>query len=130
MHKKLISFSILCLISISLVGCSSLKDSSDDNKNNNIKESTKDSISINDKPVISNIDTSNLDNAKISWFFVPNDEHKTPTVNTDLKFNLSDYNAVYNGQTNKESKTLYLTFDEGYENGYTPKILDVLKEKM
>ncbi|MFR9189581.1 MAG: polysaccharide deacetylase family protein [Anaerotruncus massiliensis (ex Togo et al. 2019)] len=23
----------------------------------------------------------------------------------------------------------YLTFDEGYENGYTPQILDVLKEK-
>ncbi len=29
----------------------------------------------------------------------------------------------------KEGKTVYLTFDEGYENGYTPKILDVLKEK-
>ncbi|PYI54646.1 delta-lactam-biosynthetic de-N-acetylase [Paenibacillus flagellatus] len=26
-------------------------------------------------------------------------------------------------------KTLYLTFDNGYENGYTAKILDVLKEK-
>lgn len=26
-------------------------------------------------------------------------------------------------------KTVYLTFDEGYENGYTPKILDVLKQK-
>lgn len=26
-------------------------------------------------------------------------------------------------------KVIYLTFDEGYENGYTEKILDVLKEK-
>ena len=26
-------------------------------------------------------------------------------------------------------KVIYLTFDEGYENGYTAKILDVLKEK-
>lgn len=25
--------------------------------------------------------------------------------------------------------SIYLTFDEGYENGYTPQILDVLKEK-
>lgn len=129
MHKKLISFSILCLISISLTGCSPLKNSYIDNKTNNIKESTKDSIAINDKSVVNSIDTSNLDNTKISWFFVPNDEHKAPTVNTDLKFNLNDYNAVYNGPTNKKSKTLYLTFDEGYENGYTPKILDVLKEK-
>lgn len=28
-----------------------------------------------------------------------------------------------------ESKNIYLTFDCGYENGYTSKILDVLKEK-
>ena len=27
------------------------------------------------------------------------------------------------------SKTMYLTFDEGYENGYTAKILDTLKAK-
>lgn len=29
----------------------------------------------------------------------------------------------------KEEKVMYLTFDEGYENGYTEKILDALKEK-
>lgn len=28
---------------------------------------------------------------------------------------------------NKEKKYVYLTFDEGYEAGYTPQILDVLK---
>ncbi len=28
-----------------------------------------------------------------------------------------------------EEKNIYLTFDEGYENGYTAQILDVLKEK-
>lgn len=28
-----------------------------------------------------------------------------------------------------EEKNIYLTFDEGYENGYTSQILDVLKEK-
>lgn len=28
-----------------------------------------------------------------------------------------------------DEKVIYLTFDEGYENGYTPQILDVLKEK-
>ncbi len=27
-----------------------------------------------------------------------------------------------------EKKNIYLTFDEGYEAGYTPKILDVLKQ--
>lgn len=29
---------------------------------------------------------------------------------------------------NKEKKYVYLTFDEGYEAGYTEKILEILKE--
>lgn len=39
---------------------------------------------------------------------------------------VSRYNAITG---HKEGKQVYLTFDEGYENGYTPIILDVLKEK-
>jgi peptidoglycan-N-acetylmuramic acid deacetylase len=35
--------------------------------------------------------------------------------------------AIFLGDT--ATKELYLTFDNGYENGFTPKILDVLKEK-
>ena len=119
MQKKFISLSILCLLSISIVGLRFL-----DDNNENIKAS---SFIIN--TVTNYIGTYNLDNTTINWFFIPNNEHKTPDVNTDLKFELSDYNAIYNGPTSSNSKTLYLTFDEGYENGYTPKILDVLKEK-
>ena len=36
---------------------------------------------------------------------------------------------IYNGPKSPNVKSLYLTFDEGYENGYTEQILDVLKEK-
>ncbi|MBQ1271897.1 MAG: polysaccharide deacetylase family protein [Clostridia bacterium] len=39
---------------------------------------------------------------------------------------LKQFNAYYMG--NKDSKTIYLTFDAGYENGYTAQILDVLKK--
>jgi peptidoglycan-N-acetylmuramic acid deacetylase len=35
--------------------------------------------------------------------------------------------AIFLGNTGR--KELYLTFDNGYENGYTAKILDTLKEK-
>ena len=38
---------------------------------------------------------------------------------------LDQYDAVYLGDTNRP--VLYLTFDAGYENGNTEKILDVLK---
>ncbi|MBQ9988177.1 MAG: polysaccharide deacetylase family protein [Clostridia bacterium] len=39
---------------------------------------------------------------------------------------LFPHNAVFMGQTG--DKTLYLTFDAGYENGYTASILDTLKK--
>jgi len=40
---------------------------------------------------------------------------------------LQKYDAIFMG--NPAEKTIYLTFDNGYENGYTAPILDVLKEK-
>lgn len=39
---------------------------------------------------------------------------------------LAQYNAYY--RENTDEKIMYLTFDAGYENGYTEKILDVLKK--
>jgi len=40
---------------------------------------------------------------------------------------LERYGAVFQGKP--DDKSLYLTFDNGYENGYTTPILDVLKAK-
>jgi peptidoglycan-N-acetylmuramic acid deacetylase len=40
---------------------------------------------------------------------------------------LQKHEAIFLGNT--EKKELYLTFDNGYENGYTARILDILKEK-
>jgi len=40
---------------------------------------------------------------------------------------LQKHESIFLGNT--EQKELYLTFDNGYENGYTARILDVLKEK-
>ncbi|WP_236874843.1 polysaccharide deacetylase family protein, partial [Clostridioides difficile] len=48
--------------------------------------------------------------------------------NTVIEFKFSDYDALYHASTKDGQKPLYLTFDEGYENGYTTKILDTLKQ--
>ena len=40
---------------------------------------------------------------------------------------MDKYGCIYLGS--EEKKYIYLTFDEGYENGMSEKILDVLKEK-
>ncbi|MDR2753327.1 MAG: polysaccharide deacetylase family protein, partial [Oscillospiraceae bacterium] len=51
------------------------------------------------------------------------------SIDNQRFFNTKRYAAVaYDDQT-KDEKVLYLTFDCGYENGNTAKILDVLKEK-
>ncbi|RFU62938.1 delta-lactam-biosynthetic de-N-acetylase [Peribacillus glennii] len=39
---------------------------------------------------------------------------------------IARYGAVYKGDPAK--KDIYLTFDNGYENGYTTKVMDVLKK--
>lgn len=71
-------------------------------------------------------DIENLSSEKISWWYVPNSNHEVPGINDNLNFNISDYGAMYVGDTSR--KVLYLTMDEGYENGYTNKILDTLKD--
>lgn len=48
-----------------------------------------------------------------------------PEVPGEIVKMMDTYGAIY---LDSRPRTLYLTFDEGYENGYTGKILDVLKE--
>ncbi len=69
--------------------------------------------------------SSSLDNTKVDWWIVRAKDHQTPRANDTLAYKLEDYDAYYVGDT--EEKVLYLTFDEGYEKGYTPALLDTLK---
>jgi len=50
----------------------------------------------------------------------------TPDADPGAPELLEKYGGKYIGDTSKN--IIYLTFDEGYENGYTSKILDVLRE--
>lgn len=52
-------------------------------------------------------------------------EGESPVGNATAA-DLAQYDAYYLGDT--EKKVIYLTFDCGYENGYTEKILDALKK--
>lgn len=67
-----------------------------------------------------------LNNKKIGWGIKRNDNHEQPDVGTLNKQILDKYEGYSIG--NKDSKKVYLTFDEGYEAGYTEKILEVLKQ--
>ena len=63
---------------------------------------------------------------ELNWYYVGKGKDQiaeSPRESSDF---LKENDACYLGDTSK--KVLYLTFDEGYENGHTGKILDILKQ--
>lgn len=67
---------------------------------------------------------STADNKVYNWYFKKSDGHAPPTTEPQYLQMLKN-RGYFLGDTTK--KEIYLTFDEGYENGYTPQILDTLK---
>lgn len=55
------------------------------------------------------------------------DENNRPIGAVNAQADYGEHGALFIG--GEKENVIYLTFDEGYENGYTGKILDILKEK-
>lgn len=68
----------------------------------------------------------NLNNKTIPWGLGPNKNHIPPSIPKEHKEILDKYSGYYLGNTSE--KVIYITFDEGYEVGYTSTILDILKK--
>lgn len=69
-----------------------------------------------------------LSNQKNGWGQGTQVDEKNRPVSCDqYQEKYGKYGAVFIGKA--EEKKIYLTFDEGYENGYTAKILDTLQQK-
>lgn len=109
------------------------------NDNNNTNNSTNDNnVDTNDESLSLELDTvltmsadygklSALDNKKLGWGpGGPVDKNNRSQGAISYQEKYGKYNADF---ILPEGKEIALTFDEGYENGYTEKILDVLKEK-
>ncbi|MCL2739810.1 MAG: polysaccharide deacetylase family protein, partial [Oscillospiraceae bacterium] len=60
-----------------------------------------------------------------AWGLKRAPEGQIPEVPKNIQDELAQNNAIWIGDVNE--KKMYLTFDCGYELGYTPKILDALK---
>ena len=68
-----------------------------------------------------------LSGEAVTWGPATNmDEENRPIACLQLQEQYGDYNVNFIGP---DEKRIYLTFDEGYENGNTADILDILKEK-
>ena len=122
MSKSIKSSLALCLILL-------LASFSIDNVNGNDITTTPETeravIDIMADPNIKELD--NLDNRKQGWGQgVRVNADNRPISCTDFQNKYGKYDAIF---IKDNTKKIYLTFDEGYENGYTSSILDVLKDE-
>ena len=69
--------------------------------------------------------TTALSNKCIGWGIKRAENHVQPDLGSTNKALIEKYDGIAMGS--KDSKNVYLTFDMGYEAGYTAKILDTLK---
>lgn len=85
-----------------------------------------DNISEPERTPLSNAEINALSNDSFGWGFVK--KIGAPSEFTAAQREMmAEYDCIYEGDDTQ--RVLYLTFDEGYENGYTAAILDTLKEK-
>lgn len=68
---------------------------------------------------------TDISTKEYNWYFLPEKDGKPSRAEGSSIELLKKYNGCYLGDT--KHKYIYLTFDEGYENGYSEKILDILK---
>ena len=75
--------------------------------------------------IVDGSDYNAIDNKLYAWWFKRNDAHEKSGCQQD--FDITSYDAHYIVPVS--DKRIYITFDCGYENGFTADILDTLKEE-
>ena len=73
------------------------------------------------------VNTQNLSSKKIEWGIKRNKDNQQPDVGAINEQMMKESDSIYLGS--KDKKVIYLTFDSGYEAGYTEDILNTLKEQ-
>jgi peptidoglycan-N-acetylmuramic acid deacetylase len=120
--KVICAIIIICL----LASCTFV---SKDNNTNGTTTPTKDERNLPETSVLPEPMAQNSNEKKSHSYGVAKDGKPNEiSINNQKYFEENNFNA-FCLDTKSKDKVLYLTFDCGYENGYTEKILDVLKEK-
>lgn len=83
-------------------------------------------IQTNNKNSTIETNSNTISNKKIGWGIKRNENHEQPDLGKSNLQILEKNNGMAIG--NNGDKIIYLTFDQGYEAGYTPQILNTLKE--
>ena len=135
--KKIYKFLASAFCLAMLCGCTINVGTTDDNTVSNKKDET--TVTTTQKPSETATEPTtetpsadpvasinDLSSSKVVWGPGTITDHKQPTDPVSLQETFGKYNGTW---LLNDSKSICLTFDEGYENGYTPTILDTLKRK-
>ncbi len=147
--KNILKMMVITVLIFNLVGCSDDNVNQDNyiNENEEVKNQTEIKIesgnesgeNFEEEQKTEDIESGEIDvtvvpvtntglaNTTYAWGFRRMKDAVQPEFTASYTKVLDDYEGIYVG--NDEEKNIYLTFDEGYENGYTGAILDTLKEK-
>ncbi|AOR23953.2 delta-lactam-biosynthetic de-N-acetylase [Clostridium taeniosporum] len=79
-----------------------------------------------EKNIVTDIFSFFSNKGELNWYYVGKGKDNVAEGPKESLDFLKENNGYFLGDTSK--KVIYLTFDEGYENGNTSKILDTLKE--
>lgn len=125
MKKILVS---LIAVAVLLAACSMDNDTDEKTTDTTTKQSTtQQSTNVAETNVeATGINLSNYSGEKVVWGPGRGENHQRPTDPVELQKSFEELGAHF---IMEDEKYICLTFDEGYENGYTPAILDTLKEK-
>ena len=116
---------VLCVCM--LFGCSKVNTNSNENITASKKaETTTKAVETTAPTAKAVAGLDSLSTEKVVWGPGNIVEHKQPNDPLLLQKRFSNMDAQW---LLNDEKKICLTFDEGYENGYTPQILDTLKEK-
>ncbi len=116
---------VMCALTL-LSSCGKTVVVREDNSGKDATSAVVEPVIVGKKGVTDKIDLSSLSHDKIGYGQGVQVDDKNRTTGA------LDFNAKYgnlNAKAINDDDKIYLTFDQGYENGYTEKILDVLKEK-
>lgn len=116
MLKRLTAAAVTAALALCFTGCAKEDTAAAKNKTDEAKTAT-----------LALSDIEKLDNSSIGYgqgVDVNSDNIPLGAVNFNKSY--ADYSAY---SYNEDTEKITLTFDQGYENGYTAQILDTLKEK-
>lgn len=126
-------FALIIASAVLLTACTMDKNTPNSTTSTVTADTTKESGSTEEgtnvaetKVQASGINLSNYSGEKVIWGPGRGENHQRPTDPVELQKSYENLGASF---IMEDEKYICLTFDEGYENGYTPAILDTLKEK-